>query len=133
VFENDFPALLPDPLPFIQPESHLPNGTGPHGADVADDTSSSTPDQTISSMFESQPVRGGAKVIIFHPRHDLTLAKMSQDEIVRVVQMWKDVYVVEGERIRSSADPGMEEEGYVQIFEVSATTIHWADGVSRRR
>ncbi|GFZ45692.1 Gal-1-P uridylyltransferase [Saitozyma sp. JCM 24511] len=114
VFENDFPALLPDPLPFVPPESGLPNGTGPHGAD---DTNSSAPDQTISSMFESQPVRGGAKVIIFHPRHDLTLAKMSQDEIVRVVQMWQDVYVDEGERIRSSADPGMEEEGYVQIFE----------------
>lgn len=121
MFENDFPALLPDPLPFVPPESGLPNGTGPHGAD---DTNSSEPDQTISSMFESQPVRGGAKVIIFHPRHDLTLAKMSQDEIVRVVQMWQDVYVDEGERIRSSADPGMEEEGYVQIFEVSATTIH---------
>jgi hypothetical protein len=45
--------------------------------------------------------------------------------------MWKDVYVVEGERIRSSADKGMEEEGYVQIFEVSEGYIHWADDVSR--
>lgn len=40
---------------------------------------------------------------------------MSVPEIVAVVRKWRDVYLSEGEFLRSSGSP----EGYVQIFEVS--------------
>ena len=90
VFENDFPALKPDALPLAPAEK---------------------------GMFESEPVRGRCKVICFHPRHDLTLARMQVDEVVRVVEGWKGIYREEGEMLRSSSGP--DGEGYVQIFEVS--------------
>ncbi|KLT46257.1 galactose-1-phosphate uridylyltransferase [Cutaneotrichosporon oleaginosum] len=87
VFANDFPALLPDALPV--------------------NTAS------IESLFSSEPTRGRCSVICFHPRHDLTLARMSVPEIVSVVQKWRDVYIAEGKFLRESGSP----DGYVQIFE----------------
>lgn len=64
-------------------------------------------------------------MICFHPRHDLTLARMEVGDIVKVIEEWKRVYVEEGKLLRSfQSDLGSgkgesEEEGYVQIFEVS--------------
>ena len=91
MFENDFPALLPDRTPIPPP---------------------------ANPMFASDPVRGRCKVICFHPRHDLTLARMGEGEVVAVIEGWKGVYREEGEMLRRSAGDG-EAEGYVQIFEVS--------------
>ncbi|KAI9637877.1 putative UTP-hexose-1-phosphate uridylyltransferase [Dioszegia hungarica] len=95
VFNNDFPALLPAPLPFLPSN---PEESGP---------------ESISQMFASRPVRGRCKVICFHPRHDLTLAMMRPEEIEAVVEGWKGVYEAEGRFLRES----QREEGYVQIFE----------------
>ena len=105
VFENDFPALLSEPLPLL-PST---NGDAP-----ASPTTSTSPD----SFFHSQPVRGRCKVICFHPRHDLTLARMEVDDIVHVVKGWKGIYEEEGRMLRESGG-GDGAEGYVQIFEVS--------------
>lgn len=44
---------------------------------------------------------------------------MAQDDIVAVVQKWRETYLSEGKFLRETAAPGAEEEGYVQIFEVS--------------
>lgn len=103
VFANDFPALLPDPLPI---------NDGPAPA-----TSAAT--ASIDSLFSSEPTRGRCSVICFHPRHDLTLARMSVPEIVSVVDKWRDVYISEGKFLRNSGSP----EGYVQIFEVSCRRL----------
>ena len=90
VFPNDFSALLP---------------TGPA------ETSSEPP----SDLFSTSTALGRCKVICFHPRHDLTLAIMTDKEIESVIEGWKGVYRDEGEFLKSV---GEGEGGYVQIFEV---------------
>ncbi|ORX40005.1 putative UTP-hexose-1-phosphate uridylyltransferase [Kockovaella imperatae] len=102
VFENDFPALLSDPLPSM-PDIHP----------SSDSSDSSNP---TASFFESRPVRGRCKVICFHPRHDLTLARMDEEDIVHVVEGWRGIYEEEGAMLRSTGG-GDEAEGHVQIFE----------------
>ncbi|KIM28686.1 hypothetical protein M408DRAFT_131230 [Serendipita vermifera MAFF 305830] len=82
VFENDFPALLPPPGP-VPPVSGHP-------------------------LLQATPVEGGCDVLIFHPRHDLTLARMATDDIENVVNEWMRVYLKRGRQ------PGIK---YVQIFE----------------
>jgi UDPglucose--hexose-1-phosphate uridylyltransferase len=51
---------------------------------------------------------GICRVICFSPRHDLTLAKMSVEEIRKVVDVWAEQYVELG---------GSDDIGYVQVFE----------------
>jgi UDPglucose--hexose-1-phosphate uridylyltransferase len=84
VFKNDFAAVLPPPGPIAPPEPH--------------------------PLLKTQPVQGGCDVLIFHPRHDLTLARLSLDDIGRVLDEWIRVY------IKRSNEEGIE---YVQIFEVT--------------
>ncbi|KAG8916723.1 galactose-1-phosphate uridyl transferase [Tulasnella sp. 417] len=83
VFENDFPAVLPPP----GPKSPEP----------------------IHPLLRLEPVQGNCDVLIFHPRHDLTLARLSSSDIERVIEEWKAIYVRRGNQ------EGIE---YVQIFEV---------------
>ena len=79
VFVNDFAALLPDvPLPG----------------------SASDP------LFQAEPVQGECRVICFSPRHDLTLARMSANEIAAVVDVWASQTSELGEKYR-----------WVQVFE----------------
>lgn len=61
VFENDFAALKPD-----------------------------TPDGKIDqdSLFVAQTEKGICRVVCFSPRHDLTIARMSAEEIRGVVDTW---------------------------------------------
>lgn len=59
-------------------------------------------------LFRAQQATGRCSVICFSPRHDLTLARMSQPEIRNVINAWKDVY--QG----ACEDP---EIAYCQIFE----------------
>ena len=62
VFPNDFAALLPDSIPKI-------------------------PDET--AVFNKiEGVHGICRVVCFSPRHDLTLAEMTVEEINTLVQMW---------------------------------------------
>jgi UDPglucose--hexose-1-phosphate uridylyltransferase len=83
-FGNDFPSLLP------------PMETMETGA----------PASISSPLFQSRDVSGECRVICFSPRHDLSLAQMSQEEIARVITTWTD----------QSADLGSRNR-WVQVFE----------------
>ncbi len=61
VFDNDFAALLDEPL---------------------DDAPAEDP------LLRWEPVRGICRVLCFSPRHDLTLAHMDDTAIRRVVDLW---------------------------------------------
>ena len=71
VFDNDFPALLPD-TPLDEPDDH--------------------------PLFRVQGERGICRVICFSPRHDLTLAQMETPDIRRVVDTWAEQTSDLGER-----------------------------------
>ncbi|HEY4979394.1 MAG TPA: UDP-glucose--hexose-1-phosphate uridylyltransferase [Candidatus Acidoferrum sp.] len=80
-FNNDFPALLPDPLP---------------------------PQTDASSLLRAAPESGICRVVCFSPRHDLTLARMSLQELRSVIDVW-------AQELKSlEAVPWIR---YVQIFE----------------
>ncbi|KAK1925192.1 putative UTP-hexose-1-phosphate uridylyltransferase [Papiliotrema laurentii] len=90
-FDNDYPALLP-----------------PTAEDV----------EQIGEDHSGQQVYGRCKVMCFHPRHDVTLARMAHDDIVKVIRGWQEVYEQEGEAIRAmQKELNGPDEGYVQIFE----------------
>ncbi|QRV99953.1 UDP-glucose-hexose-1-phosphateuridylyltransferase [Ceratobasidium sp. AG-Ba] len=82
VFPNDFPALLGPPAPLPPPAPH--------------------------PLLSTQPIQGRCDVLIFHPRHDLTLARLSVPDIERVIEEWTSVYEQRG------SEKGIK---YVQIFE----------------
>lgn len=86
-FENDFAAVLPPPVPTAPPEPH--------------------------HLLKTEPVQGGCDVITFHPRHDLTLARLPIPDIERVIEEWCTVYTKRG------VEGGIK---YVQIFEVRMTS-----------
>lgn len=88
VFANDFAAVLPPPGPIAPPEPH--------------------------HLLKMEPIQGGCDVIIFHPRHDLTLARLPVPDIERVIEEWCTVYTKRG------AEDGIN---YIQIFEVRAISI----------
>ncbi len=81
VFGNDFPSLQTDAV-------------GPRA------------DQ--GGLLVAEAESGICRVICFSPRHDLTLARMSVEDIARVVQAWTEQWRELG------ADPAI---GWVQIFE----------------
>ena len=81
VFDNDYPALLPTAPAFMP---------------------------TASPLLRAEPEHGRCRVLCFHPDHSLTLARMEQPDIERVVDAW----VAQDEEL--SADPTL---AYVQIFE----------------
>ena len=63
VFDNDFPALVPDTI-----SAH----------------------QETSVLFRAEAERGICRVICFSPRHDLTLAQLKQQEIAQLIHTWID-------------------------------------------
>ena len=81
-FVNDYAALLPD-------------------------ASAATP-EVSSPLLVAEPARGLCKVLCFHPDHSLTLARMTQIEIRRVVDAWTREYQDLG---------ALDWIQYVQIFE----------------
>jgi len=91
-FVNDYAALLPEPLP--------PPPASPGATDLDD--------PVISPLLKAEPVRGLCRVLCFHPDHSLTLARMSNDEIRRVVDAWVGEF---------QALAALEWVQYVQIFE----------------
>ncbi len=64
VFDNDFSALLPDPIEAVLETSH--------------------------ELLTSVPERGFCRVICFSPRHDLTLPELDQQAIENILATWAD-------------------------------------------
>lgn len=60
VFDNDFPALLPDI---------------PEAVDV----------QAQEELFKFEPARGTCRVMCFHPRSDMTIPLMTIEEVKAVI------------------------------------------------
>ena len=89
IFENDFAAVLP--------------------------TSASDILAPLHPLMTVEPVHGACDVLIFHPRHDLAMARLDQKDIDRIVDEWIRIYLKRG------VEPGIR---YVQIFEVSKFCIH---------
>lgn len=71
VFVNDYSAVKE-----VQEEYTNPNAEG----------------SLEDSLLVAQAEKGKCYVLTFSKRHDLTLADMSPNEIVKVVQMWTDIY-----------------------------------------
>lgn len=69
VFDNDYPALLPDTLPSSSDEEGL---------------------------LVAGSERGRCRVVCFSPRHDLTLASMERSEIRQVIDTWTREYLALG-------------------------------------
>jgi UDPglucose--hexose-1-phosphate uridylyltransferase len=78
VFTNDFAALRPD----------------------------SSDTRLDGDLFRAEGTRGTCRVVCFSPRHDLTLAGMTEPEIRRIVDVWADETTELGRRFR-----------WVQVFE----------------
>ncbi|MFZ3341058.1 MAG: UDP-glucose--hexose-1-phosphate uridylyltransferase [Terriglobales bacterium] len=83
VFTNDFAALKED----IRPASQDDSGRG---------------------LLLSESERGICKVVCFSPRHDLTLARMTVEEVLAVVDVWT------GQFAEIGSSPYIN---YVQIFQ----------------
>jgi len=81
VFTNDYSSLLMD-IPADPPEKN--------------------------PLLQSKGERGICRVVNFSPRHDLTLAEMSEEEIRNVITVWQKEYSA------LSKNPHIK---YVQIFE----------------
>ncbi len=79
VFKNDFAALLPD---------------------------SGQDEFNHKNLLKAQGVEGTSRVICFSPRHDLTLAEMSTEEIKMVISLW----------INQTRELGQKYK-WIQIFE----------------
>jgi len=81
VFDNDFSALRHD---------------------------TTEPKVDIDELIRAEAESGICRVVCFSPRHDLTLAEMSESQIERVVNKWKKEYISLGK---------LDDVIYVQIFE----------------
>lgn len=87
VFDNDYPALL-------------------HAQNAAESTPSS------DRLFQHESVEGICRVICFSPRHDLTLAQLSREGFLSVIDAWAEQTRELGARYR-----------WVQVFENKGATM----------
>jgi UDPglucose--hexose-1-phosphate uridylyltransferase len=78
VFTNDFAALRPE----------------------------TTTARVVDGLLIAEGERGTCRVVCFSPRHDLTLARMSRDQVRGVIDLWADETTKLGEHYR-----------WVQVFE----------------
>ncbi|MDN4592466.1 galactose-1-phosphate uridylyltransferase [Polycladomyces subterraneus] len=69
-YDNDFPALMPDP-----PE----------------------PDPVGSSLYQTRKARGKCEVILYSPEHTVTLPQLSVDHIEKLVDLWTERFVELGQ------------------------------------
>lgn len=46
----------------------------------------------VRAPYASRPARGVARVVSFHPRHDLSLSRLRTSEVAAVVRCWADQY-----------------------------------------
>ncbi len=114
-------AIPQDERPSYDPDCYLCPGNTRKSGDVnpqydstfvfTNDFSALLPDTPLTSEAENpllrvEGVQGVSQVICFSPRHDLTLAEMTPDEIRTVVDLWADQTRELGERYQ-----------WVQVFE----------------
>lgn len=81
VFDNDFPALIPG---------------------------GSSSETDGSSLYQARIESGICRVMCFSPRHNLTMARMEEDSIVRIIATWKS---------QNDELGRLNWVNYVQIFE----------------
>ena len=81
IFTDDFSALLPD------------TGLGK---------------PILDPLLQMAPESGLCRVICYHPRHDLTMARMTEDQIRSIIDVWIDEFNTLGQK------KGI---AYIQIFE----------------
>lgn len=66
------------------------------------------------ALLATETVKGRCDVIVYHPRHDVTMAQLDDERIKHIIEEW----------IRLYTERGREDDiGYVQIFEVHVTHI----------
>jgi len=75
VFDNDFPALLPEAMPAVT-------------------------DGVAEPLLRAEATRGVCRVICFSPRHDLTLAEMPPSDLAGVIDSWAAETAALGQRHR---------------------------------
>ena len=102
-FDNDFPALKesqpacpPDALGTLQNSSSVPAISDPSLKEIA------------HSLLKTQGIRGICRVICFSPKHNLTMAQLSREQILAVIRAWTEEYA------SLSQNPVIH---HVQIFE----------------
>jgi len=83
VFSNDYAALLPEPLETKQTVSE-------------------------DELLRAEPETGICRVICYSPRHDLTMARMENSVIERVIATWQQEYQTLG---------AIKDINHIQIFE----------------
>jgi len=83
-FENDFAAVLPAPT------AEIPRPIPLH------------------PLMTVEPVHGVCDVLVFHPRHDLAMARLDPGDIEKIIEEWIRIYLKRG------TEKGIH---YVQIFE----------------
>lgn len=64
-----------------------------------------------------EPVSGACDVLIFHPRHDLTIARMAKEDVKNIIEEWIQIYNLRGRQ------DGIK---YIQVFEVRIFTNQFA-------
>jgi UDPglucose--hexose-1-phosphate uridylyltransferase len=52
----------------------------------------------IDGLYQSQPARGTAEVVCYHPDHGKTFVDLTDDEARAVVDLWADRYIALGSR-----------------------------------
>jgi UDPglucose--hexose-1-phosphate uridylyltransferase len=72
------------------------------------DASHASIDEDGRSLMVAESEAGTCKVVCFSPRHDLTLPRMTLEEVTRVVEVWSEEYAKLG---------ALPYINYVQIFE----------------
>jgi len=107
-FTNDFPALVPASAAGKKYAGFGAAGPAQGRNHASHDQQSFGAFDTIDSLLVAQPEAGICRVVCFSPRHDITLAKMSRDDIRRVVDLWAS---------ERTALATRNEVSYVQIFE----------------
>ena len=114
-------ATATDPRPSYDPECYLCPGNERAGGQTNssyDDTyaftndfaallaDSPAPTDEVHPLFRSSSVQGTCRVLCFSPRHDLSLAEMNEQQIARVIDLWR----------AQVAELG-QEYTWVQVFE----------------
>lgn len=57
-----------------------------------------SPQEPATSLYQSRPARGIARVVCYSPRHNLTLAELSVDEIQQLLRVWQEQHDELGRR-----------------------------------